>query len=523
MVLSIREIGRLWFHGPYVLQVFVGLCISASLISPVYFWQVQYVRYILFIIFVVGSILFIKDLPVNVRKFSRAGQKMHVLRKLRTYLLIYSLTFLFFSNLHSRYFVFENHDVLYFGWMQEAWDPGYPGPVRVPTEYPSLMSSNHLMPGALLSTLGALLPSMNLVKAIDLRYFIICLVLGSLALEIYKKNRRRFLQIMLIGSALSLLYGSEISTELNMSSFVYVLLLAVIMYVLFDSQSSEQREHFIVLFSLLLIAKAPILLIPTTVLFYMVANNTSRFLSTKNLFVFSLAIFNVWSWASTPKPKGLGTGFPKPVGFLESGGKLFDFKSIRFDEILGWYTGHEAWFIFRYIQKPYIFGIVVFLILFKIYFVYFYFRKKIGLSSTSISILDMYMLASLVSWLFLRNNGTIAHQAHAYLLASTVTFVVAVSFFSQKLKLRYVVPVFIVSVLIQIPTKYFPFFENDMDVRLTGKATMTLIEAEGEKVSSNDPIGKQQVYFSMHGQRLPVSNSADYSTSQVHLFTQFGR
>lgn len=292
------------------------------------------------------------------------------------------------------------------------------------------------------------------------------------------------------------------------------------MYVLFDSQSSEKREKLTILFSLLLIAKAPILLIPMTVLLYLIANNFRRFFSLRNFVVMSLVFFNIWSWASTPKPKGLGTGFPKPLGILESNGKLFDFKSIRFDEILGWYTGHEAWFIFRYIQKPYIFGIVVFLILFKIYFVYFYFRKKIGLSPASVNLLDLYMLTSLISWLFLRNNGSIAHQAHAYLLAATVTFVVAVTFFSQKLKLQHIIPFFIFSVLIQIPTKYLPFFENDMNVRLTGKATMTLHEAEDGQISSKDPVGKQQVYFSMHGARLPFSVNLDYSTSQVHLFTQ---
>ena len=167
MVLSIREIGRLWFKGPYLLQVFLGLCITGSAISPIYFWQVQYVRHTLFIVFALGAILFIKALPANIGLAIHKKVSIRCLREFRPYLVIYILGFLLFSNLHSRSFVFENHDVLYFGWMQEAWSPDYSGPIRVPTAYPNLMSANHLMPGALLSTLGALLTNMNLVKAID--------------------------------------------------------------------------------------------------------------------------------------------------------------------------------------------------------------------------------------------------------------------------------------------------------------------------------------------------------------------
>ena len=239
MVLCIREIGRLWFKGPFFIQVFLGLCIAGSAISPIYFWQVQYVRHALFIVFAFGAILFIKNLPTNVSVAIGKKVSFRSLKQFRPHLIIYILGFLLFSNLHSRSFVFENHDVLYFGWMQEAWIRDYSGPIRVPTAYPNLMSANHLMPGALLSTLGALLPSMNLVKAIDLRYITICFVLSSLVVEVYKRKREHFLKVVLVGITLNLIYGSEIACELNGSSFVYVILLGIILFVLFEPEKDE--------------------------------------------------------------------------------------------------------------------------------------------------------------------------------------------------------------------------------------------------------------------------------------------
>lgn len=520
MVLSIREIGRLWFRGPYLLQVFLGLCITGSAISPIYFWQVQYIRQALFIVFAIGAILFLKALPANIRQAVHKKISIRYLREFLPCLVIYILGFLLFSNLHSRSFVFENHDVLYFGWMQEAWSPDYSGPIRVPTAYPNLMSANHLMPGALLSTLGALLPSMNLVKAIDLRYITICFVLSSLVVEVYKRKREHFSRVVLVGITLNLIYGSEIACELNGSSFVYVILLGIIAFVLFEPETTEKKQGLIILFSFLLIAKAPILLIAAAVLTYLIAKNLRNSFSLKNVLVFALVVANVWSWSSTPKPSGLGSGFPKPIGVIADEGIHFSFATIQYNEILGWYTGHEAWFIARYIQEPYIFGIVILLILIKIYFVYFYLRKKIGLSSASVSILDLYMLGSLLSWLLLRNNGSLAHQAHAYLLASTITFIIAVAYFSSRLNFRKLIPLLLVSILIQIPTKYLPVFEHDQDVRLGDVGTMTLIDVKERKITTSDLVRKKQVYYSMLGERFLFSKKDDNYTSPVNMFTQ---
>ncbi len=520
MVLCIREIGRLWFKGPYVLQVFLGLCIVGSAISPLYFWRVNYVRPALFTVFVTGAILFVFALPAYIRLGVSRGLNIRFLKQFRPHFFIYMFTFIMFSNLQSRSFVFENHDVLYFGWMQEAWKSDYSGPIRVPTAYPNLMSANHLMPGALLSTLGALLPNMNLVKAIDLRYITVCFVLACLAVEVFRRKREHFFKVVLVGITLNLFYGSEIAAELNLSSFVYVILLGILMFVLFQPETVEKKQQLVILFGFIVIAKAPILLIAGAVLIYLITRNLKESLSLKNCLVFALIVANVWSWSSTPKPTGLGSGFPKPLGFISADGIQFRWESIQYNEILGWYTGHEAWFIARYIQEPYIFGIVIFLIIFKIYFVYFYFRKKIGLSSTSVSILDLYMLVNLLSWLLLRNNGSIAHQAHAYLLASTITFIVAVAYFASRLNYRKLIPLFLISVLIQFPTKYFPLFQHDLDVRLGDVGTITLIQLEERGISASDPLRKKQVYYSMLGERFQFSGKDDNYASPVNMFIQ---
>jgi len=526
VALSIREVGRLFFNGPYFIQLFVGLCVAAGTISPIYYWQVSYVRPILFIFFTTGTVLFVKNFPWQKTRGLSLQTIVRRIMKLRAPLIIGISVFVFLFHLYSRFYVFTNHDVLYFGWMQEAWHPGYSGPIRVPSEYPALMASNHLLPGALLSTLGLLLPSMNLVKAIDLRYLIICFVLAGLLVEIYKHQSKRFLTIIIIGVVSLIAYGAEISTELMMSSFVYVLLLACIMLVLFEPDSDGKSQNIILMFVLLLLAKAPIFPIAAVVLVYLVVKNVKKSVTFKNIVIFAIMLVNIIVWMLVPKSVGLGSGIPLPAGFEMANGIRFNWSSISYHEILSWYVGHEAWFMNRYIDPPYTYGIVVFLIVVKIYAVYFYLRKKIGLGPSSVLLLDIYMLLSMLAGLFLRNDGSLRHQAHAYLLAATITFIVFVCFASTKLnfKWKYLVSISLVGILIQIPIKYLPFFENDIDVnRRDDTLTMTLSQAEAAQISKSSLIGKRQVYYSMLGKRLNFSTNLDYSSSQVHLFIQGGR
>lgn len=524
VALSVREIGILFFRGPYFVQLLVGLCITAGAVSPIYYWQVRYVRPVLFIFFLVGAALFVRHLPWRRLRALSIQSIVLMSTKLKAPLLIYILTFVFFFHLYSRFYVFDNHDVLYFGWMQEAWHPGYSGPIRVPTEYPALMASNHLLPGALLSTLGLLLPSMNLVKAIDLRYLIICFVMAGLFIEIYRRQSKRFFTILIVGVTLLLAYGAEMSTELNMSSFVYVLLLGCIMLVLFEPDSDGKSQRLILMFALLLLAKAPIFLIAALVLAYLVIKNFRNSLTFRNIIIYAITLVNILAWIRVPKPVGLGSGLPLPAGFQMTNGIRFSWSSLSYHEILSWYVGHEAWFMNRYIHPPFIYGIVIFLIVVKIYAIYFYLRKKIGLSPSSVLVLDIYMLFSMLSGLFLRNDGSLRQQAHAYLLAATITFIVFVCFVSTRLKLKwkYLVPISLVSILIQIPTRYLPFFENDIDVRRGGTVTMTLSQAVQGRISESSLIGKREVYYSILGKRLSLSSETDYASSQVHLFIQGG-
>jgi hypothetical protein len=486
-----------------------------------YYWEVRYVRPILFTFFTAGAILFIKNFSWGRTSSFTLHSIMAGAMKLRVPLLIVTSIFMSLFHLYSRFYVFNNHDVLYFGWMQEAWHPGYSGPIRVPTEYPALMASNHLLPGALLSTMGLLLPSMNLVTAIDLRYLLICFVLAGLLIEIYKRNRKRFLTTIVVGFTLNIAYGAEIVTELAISSFVYVLLLGCIMLILIEFDSIGKTQRLILMFSLLLLAKAPIFLISAIVLMFLLLKNLKSSLTFRNFAIFLITFVNVIVWMLVPKSIGLGSGFPLPVGFVTDFGFDFRWSAASYHEILSWYVGHEAWFLNRFIHPPFIFIVVFILIVLKIYTVYFYLRKKIGLTQSSVLVLDIYMITSMLSGLLLRNSGSLRHQAHAYLLASAITFMVCVCYLSMKLKWKHLVPISIISVLIQIPTKYLPFFEHDM-VSKVGVDSLTLSQAELRRISETEKVGKRQVYYSMHGDRLNLSNVVDYETSQVHLFIQGG-
>jgi hypothetical protein len=130
------------------------------------------------------------------------------------------------------------------------------------------------------------------------------------------------------------------------------------------------------------------------------------------------------------------------------------------------------------------------------------------------------MLVSMLSSLLLRNDGSLVHQAHAYLLASTITFIIAIAYCSSKLNFQKLIPLFFISILVQVPTKYLPLFEQDVSVRLKDVGTITVNELEERKITAADPVRKKQVYYSMLGKRFLFSKDENYSGSQVHLFTQ---
>jgi hypothetical protein len=258
------------------------------------------------------------------------------------------------------------------------------------------------------------------------------------------------------------------------------------------------------------------------VVIYLLFKNLKSFSKIKVMLISVIALSNIYSWVVIPKPRGLGTGIPLPIGFnFEKGDLIFLWSNVNFDGILGWYVGHEAYFVNRYIQGLAIQILCVFLILTKIYGLYFFTRRKIGISNQSIKVLDIYMVVSALSILGLRNNGELSHQAHAFLLASVITYVFLCIYVTKRFKMSHLLMGFCLSLAIQFPTKLLPFFQNDIDVRRSANSwTLSLSEVAKFIPNKSIPIGRQQVYFSMIGERLKLQQNQDYSSSQVHLFIQ---
>lgn len=85
---------------------------------------------------------------------------------------------------------FEGHDVLYYGWLNEVFKGDYDGPIRVTTAYPSQLSANHLLPGALLLPFVGLAQQAPFFAAYCAKYLLITASVACLGNALYKRVRR---------------------------------------------------------------------------------------------------------------------------------------------------------------------------------------------------------------------------------------------------------------------------------------------------------------------------------------------
>ena len=152
---------------------------------------------------------------------------------------------------------FETHDVLYYGWINEAFNPSYIGPVRVTTMYPSELSANHLLPGALLLPFLGLVQSSPFFPAYCTKYILTTFAISSLGYMLSRRVKSLFLKseksingknllfyfsytwsVFLIPF---LIYGPELDYNLSVSTFAVIIPIFAAASLVFDPGKSDDK------------------------------------------------------------------------------------------------------------------------------------------------------------------------------------------------------------------------------------------------------------------------------------------
>ena len=524
-VFVFREIGRLIVKINFLTEFIVGISLSGLILTPVIWSEVSWAQETQNSIFLFGLILLLVRVYKNRRRLLlNRGLLKRYWPKITYFTLLYLFVGAFFINLSSITHVFSAHDVMYFGWLQEIWQASYSGGVRVPTLWPLQLGSNNILPGTVLSLIATLQPDMNLVSAIDARYFLIVttffLVLKDLKLDIPSKMIKFFAVL----SISWLFFGAEIGTELNLSSYLYVLVLVVIIQLLMRKKSAIVDYPMIVLFSILLVAKTQIALIAAVVIIVLIRRIGIKALNPRIISLWVLISINMLFWLIIPSTPGSNIGIPLPFGFhpsIESGQLNLNLEKIyhSLDILPGWYPAWEGGVVQNYSSGLVTISIIFLLISLKIYTVYFVAIRGIKMPRENRNILDIFVAVSLFSWVVIRNGGHVGHQAHAFLTTSVVTAAVLAIVVFKFMKNSLILPSFVIAITLNLYAGTLPPLNEVNADSIAQDYGMTIDDSK--KLNPDEmSLTQLQIWNSINGRKMPFDVNGDYTGSQASLFSQ---
>jgi hypothetical protein len=513
------SIGRRIIKKDGISAIIAAVLIISAIISPLAYYQVSWIKYILFLWTALGLFFFIYDTFIK-KDWLFSNLK---LREVINFCLIFILLLFYFRGINSSNIIYESHDLVYFSWIKDFLRANYEGPIRISVSWPHLMASNHLLPGAVISTLSSCIIRPTLVTAIEIKYILLSLYFTSFILSWAKSRYISGIFIFFLFVCAFAIFGPEIAYSMRISSFIYLIVFAELLKaILFNGSERE-----IVFFSLfLIIAKAPIFLIALLISIWYIWKASEVRYYFSSIIAILLVLWNVASWFYAPSP---------PTINMDFGIAPFTVKSIyALNQVQQWFSPDVFYNFFVEITPKLLFTIVlVIYILIKYYAIYFLFPpiNKLNYSNEHMMSgrkidwligLDLYVFGSLATWIFVRFGGNINHVAHAYIImAFFATFIIIDFLVSQKQLLNYVI-FFLFVILYGINNDFSdPFYHSN---KFTSQSVTAVTISDIKKYMSNDGFyippareepGISQVKAAMLGLKLDSRTTPSPMNSQI--------
>ena len=518
-LISQLGIGRRLIKGDGLTAILASLLVISAIVSPLAYYQVSYIKYLLLIWSIIGLFLFIYDeIFKKTVSFSVLQAQSRIL-----YFSLFIFFLVYFSSIHSSNYIYESHDLVYFSWVRDFLRAEYTGPLRVSVAWPNFMAVNHLMPGAVISALSVFIIHPTIVTAIEFKYVLIALYFSSFIFT-WKKTRNIPTSLSLIlFLCVFTIYGQEIGYSLRISSFLYI----IIFIELLKASLFNGRDKDIVFFaSFLIIAKAPIFFIAAvTAIWYLWKAPKVRFHFSTISSIF-LVLINIASWLYAPSPakNSISLGFATPFS-LQSISALNDLKS--------WFIPDTVYNALNTSLFSPVFTLILIIYIFvKYYIIYFItsplansnnFSKvenfEIGVKDRLIG-LDLYVFTSLFTWLFIRHNSEIMHVAHAYILMALLTSINLMDFLIRHNKTR-LVTLLVFTVIYGIGNSINPFYYSNNETSKSTSAVRlsSLLPNHGIDGFYVPPEGEHpgvsQVKAAMYGLKLNSITTPSPPDSQI--------
>jgi len=520
------QIGNFFVERTAFLKILIGAVFIWSATLPLIYYKANLVRpVIIFLLFIAQITFFFNKRKLISELIPFISQKRKAIlagfQKIIFPFILISMSFLLFS---PPFYIYENHDVLYYGWLNGIWEFADQSYLILKMIYPLELGTNHLLSGGIIGVFGIYLPSFNLVNAIFIKYVILVCSFVDLNKE-FCKDYSNSVKIIFAYLVTILLFGSEITYNLSISTYLTIILL---LYFLLNIESFSLKNDSAIILIAILISKASIIftsLATLTILLYKIRGEIKY----SRILLFGIvSLNNLFSWVFTRKGWEVSHSEYSFIGIKFKNNSLvtnLDAYLKSYLEVYNWVVDSifKNYFDLSNSDIAIIIFAVIFVIL-KIYILYSYIIRKYIVDSKIIY--NTFMGTSLVFFITLRNNDHISISAHYYLIASTVTAFLVFRLIQKNMKESNLLIYSVVALIaFLIYFKYIPLGSNIFDKRNNSNSAYKISNEDFAKNKINiynDEDKNQaiaQVKSAIRNQILYYDSDLDYSGSQIYLFS----
>ena len=523
------------YQLPLLLRATIGTVLVCLFVSPILYWQVRIVKY-LFVSFVLfGYFLMFRELKIHFKGLKFLGLRVFLKDKLPPiilFMLFAVLISFLFLDFYPLYYIYIEHDLLYWSWPAEISRSNYSGGIRSEIAWPMQFSSYHVLPGTLLAYLNIFSPVQTMVGILFQKYLILIFVPAAMLTHL-SVNGLRFLLKHLIAFALPLIiFRDEISYSLSISNYLVIYLILICFWVMFQLKDAVKLPSLTILFFLLIFSK--MIVFPIALTIFIVYFLKTRNFYSRNEFGISIYLFisNLFVWIFATRP-------------LESSSinimNIFTFDFLGSMYKLGDWVIDPSFVSLSTITRHYLTFFIILLVVFKIFIIFYFCINRLMHSIRSnnqqfqfgdnpytfYATWYGFMISSLFLLVFFRTSDTseIKHAAQLLFICSAITLFFIGRLLVQLLftKVRYAVMLVILIALASVsPYKILidhSFFSPKHETSVRSISIKSLELGTFEILNEDETHVQKQIKASILGQRLPCTNSnIDKVKSPIYLF-----
>jgi hypothetical protein len=432
------------FNLPLLLRATIGSLLVCLLVSPVLFYNVRAIKFLLIIFILLGYVLLLIENKKNLKRISWKKFLISFKNKTNTIIL-----FLFYSFLISALFydffplnyIYIEHDLLYWSWPSEIYKANYDGGLRSEIAWPMQFTSYHVLPGMLLAYLNIFSPIQTMVGILLQKYLILISVPAVILTALSKSGFRYIIKTIVCFSIPVLIFRDEISYSVSISNYLIVYLILICFWVMFQGNQALKLPTITLLFFLMIFSKLIIFPIAFCIFILYFAKAKKFFTKIERGLMLLVFLSNLYIWGFIKRPLDSSS-----INFFD----LFDLKYLgSMRQIVDWVIDPNLvnlQFPFRY----YFSFFIVLFVLIKVFLVFYFSINKIlnNLIRLEHKIvfgdnLDSYyltwygfMLLALLELIFFRTSSSneIKHAAHLLYICSVITVIITGIMLSKLLK-----------------------------------------------------------------------------------------